>query len=756
MPFTPQAASPTTSQTLRCRIRHSIPGRIRLRIQPAGKLREAQMRCLALEGVLSARANPACASLIVLYNTSQTKQDSIIAALRATAPTCAAFPPATGVSSSPCASSASSCACAPPAVSARNKNHFLQFLIFSGAMGAVAIKRFVLKAALAQALLSPLGLFSLTSSLLLLKKSFAHTGEKRLTLETFLASGCIAATFAGQALTALEILWVHSGAESLNHWIAERSRRSVSTILDLTTKSTFILAGDVEVEMPVSGVKPRDIVVLHTDEKICVDGEILSGEALVDESPITGRAEAIHKAKGDKIHAGGYVLQGLIHVRAESVGDHTYLARIMRQVEDSLENKAPVESVADQLAERLLRIGLAATAGAFLLTGSLWRAFTVLLVMACPCATSLSAKTAVSAAIATAARRGILIKGGRYLEAVGKADVVCFDKTGTLTSNEPRIERIINYSSLPENELLLWAYSAEMHNQHPLARAIQKEALARGIDPVAHLECDFTLGRGVRAVFGKDVIRLGNRRYLQDAGIALGPEINDALALRNKGLTVIFLAKNADLLAAFAFANEARPEAKHILKVLRNSGVSKITMITGDSKSTALRFCAEMGVEECHYSVLPEEKGHIVSQLRKNGSTVVMVGDGINDALALAEADIGIAMSAAGSDVAIEAADIALVKDDLADILFLRSLSNATMRIARQNFWLATGTNLGGALAGALGLLSPVAAGVLHIAHTLGVLANSSRLLLPAPPANERTRKDDSRLCAAPQKMHIA
>ncbi len=240
-------------------------------------------------------------------------------------------------------------------------------------------------------------------------------------------------------------------------------------ILDLTAKNTFILAGEVEVEVPVTAVKPRDIVVLHTGEKISVDGLVISGEALVDESPITGRAEPELRKAGDKVFAGAYVRQGIIHVRAECVGDATYLARIMRLVEDSLENKAPIENTGDELARRLLRIGMWSTLGTLVLTGSLWRAFTVLLVMACPCATVLSASTAISSALSAAAKRGILIKGGRYLEEVGKAEVVCFDKTGTLTTNQPRIEAILNFSDMTENELLLWAYSAEMHNHHPLA-----------------------------------------------------------------------------------------------------------------------------------------------------------------------------------------------------------------------------------------------------------------------------------------------
>lgn len=710
-------------------IRHTITGRIRVTIRPARELHRAAALCEAGGGIRRIRVNPYCASLIIVYDPAAVDSREIFARLRPE-PACAE-----GHGAVPC--------CSSPAPRFAVKSNRTRFVALSGVMGVVFVKEVLLKSVLAQSLFSPLGLIALAASLPLVRDFLRHAKEKRFTLEGFLAAGCGAAVLSGQALTALEILWVHSGAEALNDWIAERSRKSVSAILDLTAKNTFILAGDVEVEMPVSGVKPRDVVVLHTGEKVCVDGEIIHGHALIDDAPLTGRAEPAYRKTGERVYAGSYVRQGLIHVRAECVGDSTYLARIMRKVEDSLENKAPIETVADRLARNMVRLGLAATALTALATQSLWRAFTVMLVMACPCATVLSARTAVSAAMSAAARRGILIKGGRYLEEAGKADIVCFDKTGTLTTTEPRLETVLNYSDLSEDELLLWAYSAEMHNHHPLAQAIKKEAVGRGIDPVAHSECDFILGRGVQALFGQDVIRLGNRRFLQENGIKVGPGIRQAIALRDKGMTVIFLAKNSDVLAAFAFANEARPDTASTLAALRQSGVRKIAMITGDSEKTACNFCEIMGIAECHHSVLPEEKGMIVARMRAGGGKVIMVGDGINDALALAEADIGIAMSAAGSDIAIEAADIALIRNDLADILYIRDLSRKTLRVAHQNFWLATATNLLGAAAGAAGILSPVAAGFIHIAHTLGVLGNSSRLLLPA--TGEFRAKDPER-----------
>jgi cation-transporting P-type ATPase C len=679
-----------------------------------------------MPGVKSVRTNGACAAIIIVYQAEETDAGRLLRAVREALDSALALPAP--------AKDACGCACraSSPAKSGVGGN-LARFLALSGVMAFVFVRKVVFKAVLSEAAFSPLGLLALVAAFPVARESLRHAREKRFTLEGFLAAGCAVATLSGQALTALEILWIQSGAETLKAWVSERSRQSISAILDLTAKNTFILAGEVEVEVPVSAVKPRDIVVLHTGEKISVDGRVVSGEALVDDSPITGRAEPAHVTLGDKVFAGAYVRQGIIHVRVECVGDRTYLARIMRQVEDSLENKAPIESVADNLARSMVRLGIVATGLTLLTTASLWRAFTVMMVMACPCATVLSAQTAISAAIAAAAKHGILIKGGRYLEEVGQADTVCFDKTGTLTSNQPRIECIHNFSDCSEDELLKWAYSAEVHNHHPLAMAIRHEALARDIDPISHVVCDFTLGKGVRAVIGDDVIRLGNRAYLDESGIETVQRAKDVSPLMDRGLTVIFLAKNLEILAAIAFANEPRPDAGEMILNLKRSGVSTIALVTGDAEQTAVDLCRQLGIASCHHSILPEQKGEIVSQLQQGGHKVIMVGDGINDALALAEADIGIAMSAAGADVAIEAADIALVRDDLADILYVRELSRRTLLVARQNFWIATSTNIGGALAGALGLLSPVAAGLLHIVHTLGVLANSSRLLLPLP-----------------------
>jgi cation-transporting P-type ATPase C len=490
----------------------------------------------------------------------------------------------------------------------------------------------------------------------------------------------------------------------------------------------------VEVSVAVETVRPGDTVVLHTGEKIAVDGRVVRGGAVVDEASITGNSEPVAKSAGDLVYAGTFVRQGVVYVAAEKVGDKTYLSRILRMVEDSLEDRAPVEGVADRLAQNLVKTGFAVTFATLLITGSLWRAFAVMLVMACPCATILSASTAISAAINAAARRHILIKGGRYLEELYNVDTICFDKTGTLTTNQPEIRQLIKLDGLSEDDLIQLAYSTEIHNSHPVARAIKSEAQRRGIDAIQHDVCEYILGKGVRSVIRGDEILVGSHKLMDQFGMDAAVIADFLKQNKAKGLTQVFIARNQELLGVIGLANRERSDLQPLIGELKDRGIAKTAMITGDAKYTALEMACRLNFDECRYSVLPEEKAAIVAGLRADGHRVLMVGDGINDALALAEADIGVAMGAGGAEVAIEAADIALVKDDLGGVLYVRDLSRKTMTVAHQNFWIATGSNIAGVVLGALGLLSPVMAGLVHITHTLGILANSSRLLFFDPP----------------------
>jgi manganese/zinc-transporting P-type ATPase C len=671
--------------------------------------------------VLWVRVNPECASVVIRYESVRVTRNTLLARLKAFLNDWAGIPLRK--------ESLSIVKSEPREVASA----FWRFIGMTLLAGTVLIRKVVRKIPVAANLLSPLGLATSVAAFPLVKKGIQSIREGRVSLESFLGGSILAAVAAGEALAAMEILWITSAGTLLQAWITERSRRAIRDILEVTEKETFILADGVEVSIPVDQVSPGDTVVLHTGEKIAVDGRITKGEALVDEASITGRSELVARRKGHKVYAGTFVRQGVIFVKAHHVGDRTYLARILRMVEDSLENRAPVEGVADQLAKKLINAGFAATLTTLIITRSYWRAFSVMLVMACPCATILAASTAVSAALSAASRRHILIKGGRYLEMIDKVDVICFDKTGTLTTNQPEMRQLISLNGLVENELLQLAYSTEIHNRHPVALAIHREAEKRSIPAIRHDVCEYILGKGVRSVINGDEVLVGSHKLMAQFRIDL-TEVNRHLKkVKTQGLTQVFIARNTELLGVMGFANQERPGLEPLIEHLKARGIRKTAMITGDSKYTATEMARRLKFDECRYSVLPEEKSTIVAGLRAEGHRVLMVGDGINDALALAEADVGVAMGAGGTEVAIEAADIALVRDDLAGVVYVKDLSRKTLDVVHQNFWIATGSNMAGVVLGALGLLPPVMAGLVHITHTIGILANSSRLMLFEP-----------------------
>jgi manganese/zinc-transporting P-type ATPase C len=711
-------------------VQHALPGRIRYRLpllQHRADIQEPLVRMLsATDGVAWARANPKCASLVVRFNPNSLNREELSRSLTEF------LQRHSGPDRSPTDSM--------PVRQTENRHLNMhsakrRFAGLSVLAAGVFTRTAVLRLPLAQTLFSPLGAVTVLAALPLIRAGLSDLRNRRVSLESFLGGGILAAAAAGEAVAALEILWITSAGKLLQAWITERSRRAIRDILEITEKETYIISDGVEISIPVDQVRPGDTVVLHTGEKIAVDGEIIRGEALIDDSPITGRAEPAVRSRADQVLAGTFVRQGVIFVKAQQVGDRTYLSRILQMVESSLENKAPIEGTADRLARNLIRTGFAVTAATLVLTRNPWRAFSVMLVMACPCATILAASTAISAGISAAARRHILIKGGRYLEEAGRTEVICFDKTGTLTTSKPDLKQLTGFNGVSDDELLELAYSAEIHNSHPVALAIRHEARKRGIQPVSHDVCEYFLGKGVRSVIRGDEILVGGHKLM--AQFEVNPEMVKAYheKVKRQGLTLIFIAKNRTLAGVAGFASRERANGREVIRYLQKDGCRKTVLITGDSKHSALALADRMDFDQCCFSVLPEEKGRIIADLKSNGDRVLMVGDGINDALALAEADIGVAMGAGGSEVAIEAADIALVKDNLAGVVYVRCLSRETIRVVHQNFWIATGSNIAGVVLGGLGMLSPVMAGMVHITHTLGILANSGRLLFydPAP-----------------------
>ncbi len=736
------------------KIKHDSPGRLRLRFKtPKGcniSPEDIAAHLRQIDLINSAEQRPRTGNLILNFSPTKHIRAQILESLRTlkwdhiSAPQLKIVPLPDSCDI-PCAQ-----CCSKKDNSPSLLRQVVGVTVLTGYVLWVFVRQVIFKKPISE---NPLGLtsaVSLLGAIPLFKQAWTdlRSGQHK-SLFPFLAFTCFLAISLGQALTALEVIWILRVGMLLEDYVAQRSHRAIKEILELTEKNAFILVDGVEVEIPVEQIEPGSTVVCHTGEKIPVDGIVLRGEALVDESPITGRAEMETRQIGDHIFAGTIINQGVIFIQAEKVGDETYLCRILHMVEKSLSNQAPAEKRADILANRLMKIGTVAVAGTFLLTFSPLRAFTVLLVLACPCATVLAASTAVSAALANAARNHILIKGGYYLEQMSEADCFCFDKTGTLTAETPELIEIITRTPRQkEDSVLTLAAAAEMHTPHPMARAVVTAAKKRQLDIPQHAHCEFVIGRGVRAVIAEDEVVVGNDKWMNENNIDIRFFNRKATHHLELGHTLIYVAKNGKAQGLIVVANRIRPETADVLEWLRNNGVKDLHMITGDTQHMAKSVGEEFGFNSWKAELLPEEKATYLKELQQRKSKVVMVGDGVNDAIALADAKVGIAMGAGGAEVAIEAADIALADSNLERLVYLRQLSTKTLSTIELNHQLAMWTNIGGVVLGAAGIMTPLMAGTLHIVHTLGIIINSSRLLswkapgLPNP-TNEVVLNED-------------
>lgn len=732
------------------RVRHSIPGRMRVRVADIrynGNRAAALADWLAGQAdVAGAEARPVTGSIILFYDPDKVSPSGLLKLLnqwlnddQVIAPGQEGLRPVT------CGLKCPDCRPSKPERSLVGR--LVEVIALTGYMAYVLVREVIFKSPLSQGPFSLTALVSAVGALPLLKHAWENLRQGRLmSLFPFLAVSCVVAIFVGEAVAALEIIWILRLGMLLEDYVGERSRRAIRNILQVAEKNTFIVVDGVEVEIPADQVKAGNTVVCHTGEKIPVDGVVLEGEALVDEAPITGRSEPEVRRADDRVFAGTIVQQGAIFIRAEKVGDETYLCRILHLVEDSLENRAPSEKRADMLASRLMRISVVAVLGTLIITLDPLRAFTVMLVLACPCATVLAASTAVSAALANAARNHTLIKGGLYLEHIGEANCFCFDKTGTLTTEVPRVVEVIPRTTRQSPiSVLALAASAEAHYQHPMAQALVAAAAELGIKPKPHVMCEFILGRGVRARLDGDKILVGNDKFMDEDGVNIKYFKGRAGDLIARGNTVVYVAKNGKAQGLIAVSNTIRAGAGDVINWLRKDGVSSLHLVTGDTEPVAKAMAEDFEFDDYQAVLLPKEKARYVEQLEAQGKQVVMVGDGVNDALALASSSVGVAMGAGGAEVAIEAADIALVNSDLECIVRLRQLSHETIKTVEQNHWLAVSTNIGGVILGAAGMLPPIMAGALHIVHSFGILLNSSRLMAWDAPGLE-TRKNGSKI----------
>lgn len=538
----------------------------------------------------------------------------------------------------------------------------------------------------------------------------------------------IAAVAIGEYFAAGEVAFIMMIGELLEVHTVRRARQAVTKLVSLVPRTARVRRNGGEEEIPVVRVQPGDLVLVKPGERIPVDGRVTSGLSAVDQSAITGESMPVDKRPGDEAFIGTLNQLGALEIEATRVGEDTTLARVVKLVAEAEKKKAPVQRLADKWANWLVPASLITAIIVYLWTKDIVRAVTILVVF-CPCALVLATPTAIVAGIGRAAKNGILIKSGAALEAAGRVDAILFDKTGTLTYGRPRVVGLLALSGR-EEEVLLTAGVAEKFSEHPVARAILAEVNQRGLTLPDPDGFEVLLGHGVSATSGGKNLLVGNARLFVEKGIEIPGAVQAWLtAAEDRGETALVVAEDEQVRGAIGVADALKEGAAESIKALGRIGLPELAMATGDNARTAAAVAEAAGIKVVFAEQLPGQKSESVKALKEKGRRVAMVGDGINDAPALATADVGIAMGVTGTDVAVEAADIALMSDDLAKVPQLFALGRHVLRVINQNIIASAIINVGAIILAAFGIIGPVAGALVHNAGSVAVVANSARLI---------------------------
>jgi len=522
--------------------------------------------------------------------------------------------------------------------------------------------------------------------------------------------------------------------KTLENRAKRRASDAIQALMNLQPPTASIERNGEFVEVPLAEVRAGAVVLVRPGEKIPVDGVVIEGASGVNESLLTGESLPVEKQPGSELIGGTINGTGALRCRATRVGEATTLAEIVRVVEAAQTSKAPLQRLADQVAGVFVPIVIAIAFGTFLLHWLFAHNFAVavidavaVLVIACPCAMGLATPTAIMVGTGKGAEMGVIIRGGDSLEKVRRLTTVIFDKTGTLTRGRPEVVGVTTRTGTTDAELLALAAAVEISSEHLLAEAIVRAAKERGAAlPSPVNEFEYTPGRGVRAQVDGAKVLLGNRRMLEESEVALGSGAEELERVESEGKTGVLVARNAEWLGLIAIADRPKVEAKEVVERLHHMGL-RVAMLTGDTRTTAEAIARAVGIDDVMAELLPQEKLSAIERLQKQGQVVAMVGDGVNDAPALAQADLGLALGS-GSDVALESADIALLGNDLRGVVRALELSRRTVRIIKQNLFWAFIYNVVGIPFAALGWLNPmIAAGAMAFSSVF-VVTNSLRL----------------------------
>jgi len=565
----------------------------------------------------------------------------------------------------------------------------------------------------------------------ILKEAFENMLQRRMTMELSMTIAIAAAAAIGQFFTALVITLFVLVAEVLEGMTVGRGRKAIRDLLEFLPREVSVRRAGAVRAIAAEELAVGDAILVAPGGRIPVDGAVLSGHSFADESRITGESMPAEKLAGSHVYAGSINQSGALEIRAERIGRDTSYGKIIEAVEQAERSRAPVQRLADRLAGYLVYFALGAAALTYFITSDIRSTISVIIV-AGACGIAAGTPLAILGGIGRSARLGAIIKGGVHLETLGRVDTVVLDKTGTLTFGRPEVQQILPAKGVEAEELLAAAATAEVRSEHPLGKAIVAYFRKQGRDIVEPEEFAYTPGRGIAAKLNDQAILVGNRIWITENRIEL-PSIALAAAVGSQ----IFVVRDGALLGSIIVADTVRPEAKRAIEALDRMRVRTV-LLTGDTRQVADAVGMALGIENVEAELLPEQKLARVRSLISEGRTVAMVGDGINDAPALAEAHVGVAMGS-GTDVAQESADVVLLGNDLERFVDTLALAKRTRGIIWQNFAGTIGIDSLGIVLAALGFLNPLLAAFIHVSSELAFILNSARLL---PGRTQRTRSD--------------
>ena len=549
-----------------------------------------------------------------------------------------------------------------------------------------------------------------------------NRGVSKISSALLICIAMFAALSIGELFAAGEVAFIMALGALLEDATTNRAKKGLKKLISLApTQGRRIREGKEEM-IPAEEIRKGDDLRILPGEIIPVDGKILTGETSVDQSIMTGESLPVDKTVGDGVFCGTINRFGAIDITATQVGEDSSLQKLIRMVEDAENKQAPMQRIADRVASWLVPVALLIAILAYVFTGNIVTGVTVLVVF-CPCALVLATPTAIMAAIGQATKHGVIIKSGESLEKMGKVDTIAFDKTGTLTYGRLEVSDVIPFdSSLTEKELLTVTASAEAKSEHPLGKAIVARAKDQNLPLTESEDFKMAAGKGISAKISGRSLLCGNEKYLMEQGVSIGEQVHSTLEkLRTEGKASILVAEKDTCLGVIALSDVLRPEAKDMVSRLTAMRTSTV-LLTGDNRKTADYFAKQIGISEVRAELLPEEKVQNVEALREAGRKVCMIGDGVNDAPALKTADVGVAMGSMGSDIAVEAADIALMSDDISKIPYLKRLSNATVKTIKFSITLSMCINFVAIVLSLMELLTPVTGALVHNAGSCFVV----------------------------------